>query len=570
MKNKFIKIIIGVILFTGVVLISPLVIGFGKTGKNTVVLNQDYSFLDKKQINDHLDHDFPFPATLTLQTTSRKFELQLSSISATLDKSKMVKSLLFRRLNQGLGNYIHAFFAPKNFDLEISYNSDSLDNYLNTVADQIDRPFIPSEVVIDAGAPQVKTGQLGSKTKVEELKKSIISSLHFYEVKSPIDIPIEIIGKLPDVDQQATALKTAKKLISKSLSLSYSRQTIILDDKSLVPWVAFDTGCRTDKIGEYVDSISSSIKKDPIDAVFRFENGKVTEFQSSQNGYSLDSEKLKSQLCPQLNQLISSTDIKLIIDLPLIYTEPKIKTADVNNLGIKDLLGRGTSSFRHSTDIRNYNVQKGSSIVNRILVAPNETFSFLKNLGDVSLDNGFKKAYVIKKGQTVLDVGGGICQVSTTLFRAMLNAGLDITDRKNHAYRVSYYEEDSRPGFDATVFIPSPDLKFVNDTGHYLLIQSTYDGKVKSLTYEIYGTSDGRSVDISNYRQWDAQPAPPAIYIDDPTLPPGKVVQDEHAIPGLKTSFEWKVTRDGQIIHQKTYSSVYVPWAAVFRRGPTI
>jgi vancomycin resistance protein YoaR len=217
------------------------------------------------------------------------------------------------------------------------------------------------------------------------------------------------------------------------------------------------------------------------------------------------------------------------------------------------------------------NIEKGAGIVNRILVAPNETFSFVKNLGEVSLEAGFKKAYIIRQGKTELDVGGGICQVSTTLFRAMLNAGVNITERRNHAYRVSYYEEDSKPGFDATVFIPSPDLKFINDTGHYVLIQNIFDLPNRTLTYEIYGTSDGRKSEISNYRQWDSAPPPPDVYIDDPTLPMGKVVQDEKRIPGLKTAFDWTVTdKDGTVIHKKTFQSNFTPWAAVYRRGTKI
>ena len=183
------------------------------------------------------------------------------------------------------------------------------------------------------------------------------------------------------------------------------------------------------------------------------------------------------------------------------------------------------------------------------------------------METGFKQAYVIKQGKTELDVGGGVCQVSTTLFRAMLDAGLDITERQEHAYRVSYYEEDSPPGYDATVFIPKPDLKFVNDTGHYVLIQNIIDMKNKKLTYEIYGTSDGRKTELSNYRKWNASPAPPDKYIDDPTLPNGKVIQDEHSIPGLNVAFDWKVMRNGEVVHQKTFESHYVPWGAVYRRG---
>jgi len=270
-----------------------------------------------------------------------------------------------------------------------------------------------------------------------------------------------------------------------------------------------------------------------------------------------------------LQNILASGDKSISAEVPLVLTEPKIKTSDVNKLGIKELLGKGSSTFSHSTAIRNFNVEKGASIVNRLLVAPGETFSFVAALGDVTLDNGFKKAYVIRKGKTELDVGGGICQVSTTFFRSLLNSGLNIIERKNHAYRVRYYEEDMPPGYDATVFIPSPDLKFINDTPAHLLIQSHYDGKAKKLTYEIYGTSDGRQVDISNYRQWGAAPPPPAVYVDDPTLPPGKVVQDEQAIPCLKTAFDWKVTRGGEVIHQKTFQSNFVPWSAVYRRGPS-
>jgi vancomycin resistance protein YoaR len=146
---------------------------------------------------------------------------------------------------------------------------------------------------------------------------------------------------------------------------------------------------------------------------------------------------------------------------------------------------------------------------------------------------------------------------------------LDIIERKAHAYRVSYYEEDSKPGFDATVFIPKPDLSFINDTGHYVLIQSVLDMEARRLTYEIYGTSDSRKVTIDNYRQWGYAPAPPDVWIDDPTLAIGQVVQDEHAIPGLKTAFDWTVTdKEGNVIHQKTFQSNFAAWAAVYRRGP--
>lgn len=550
-------------------IISPLIFAFGKTGRQTQVLNKDYSLLTKSQIISRLNQDFPLPSTLVLKHDSRDFTLNLASISAQVDTDKVASDLLFRRLNKGIRNYFLAFFSPKNFNLEIKYDSIALDKYLIDLSSQIDKPFVPSELVVDpkTGRIDTKLGELGQKTNTDELKNQVIDALKYHIVSDPISIFTSTVGQLPTSDQITATIATATQISSKSLDLVAPDQIINLDDKTLISWLDFSSSCRSDRIQEYVNGLKTSLKKDPVDAVFKFENNQVLDFRSAQNGYTLNDTNLSTDICNSLVKLTTSADKKNSLTLTTNTFIPKVNNADVNDLGIKDLLATGKSTFRHSAAIRNYNVEKGASIVNRVLVAPGETFSFIKALGDVSIENGYKQAYVIKKGQTVLDVGGGICQVSTTLFRAMLNAGLNIIDRKNHAYRVQYYEEDMPPGYDATVFIPNPDLKFVNDTGHYLLIQSAYDGKNKSLVYEIYGTSDGRQVEISNYRQWDATPAPPDVYIDDPTLPVGKVVQDEHRIPGLKTAFDWKVTRNGEVIRQKTFQSVYAAWAAVYRRG---
>jgi vancomycin resistance protein YoaR len=188
-------------------------------------------------------------------------------------------------------------------------------------------------------------------------------------------------------------------------------------------------------------------------------------------------------------------------------------------------------------------------------------------LGDVSVYTGYQQAYIIKGGQTVLGDGGGVCQVSTTFFRAALDAGLPIIERHPHAYRVSYYEQNSKPGFDATVYSPSVDLKVKNDTPAYILIQTKTDIKNATLTFELYGTSDGRVATVSSPYIWDVTPAPPALYIDDPTLPAGQIKQIDFAAAGAKTSFDYKVTRGEEILQQKTFYSNYRPWQARYLRG---
>jgi len=571
-KKSIIYLILIVLFILITLLLGPVIANYDKTGSNTYLLNKNYSHLSRNQILDEINKDFILPENITLVLPSQeKINFSLASISAQIDKNKTASNMLYRRLNQGITSYISYFFKPKNFNLEINFDVNKLNEQIDSIAFQVNKPFVPTEISYKNSLISVNQGSIGTELDKDSLINNLNINLITGNFNQSINLETKNIGFIPSENQINDAKLKAQKLIKKSLILNESFNKITIDSNTLISWIGFESNYQSDKIAEYIKNLNSSLKRDPIDAVFKFENNKVTEFKAAQDGITIKEDELTNLIIQSLDKLINSQDILDNITIPVIATSPKIKNEDANDLGIKDLLGRGTSSFSHSSAIRNMNVEKGASIINRILVAPDETFSFIKNLGEVSLEAGFKKAYIIRQGKTELDVGGGVCQVSTTLFRAMLDAGLNIIARQNHAYRVSYYEEDSKPGFDATVFIPNPDLKFINDTGHYLLIQSTYDGQNKKLAYEIYGTSDGRKVEIANYKQWGAQSPPPDVWIDDPTLPVGKTIQDEQRIPGLKTSFDWIVKKeDGSILHQKTFTSNFVPWAAVFRRGTKI
>ncbi len=188
-------------------------------------------------------------------------------------------------------------------------------------------------------------------------------------------------------------------------------------------------------------------------------------------------------------------------------------------------------------------------------------------MGDVSQFTGYQQAYIISGGKTILGDGGGVCQVSTTLFRSLLNAGLPIMERQAHAYRVGYYEQNSPPGLDATVYSPSPDLKFKNDTGNYILIVAKADAKHFSLIFELYGTSDGRTSTVSKPVVTNIVPAPEDVYQDDPTLPIGTVKQIDFKAAGAHVTFNYVVNRGGETIYKKTFISNYRPWQAIYLRG---
>jgi len=198
------------------------------------------------------------------------------------------------------------------------------------------------------------------------------------------------------------------------------------------------------------------------------------------------------------------------------------------------------------------------------------SISFNNVLGDVSAFTGYKQAYVIMDGKTVLGDGGGVCQVSTTLFRALLSAGLPIVERRAHAYRVGYYEQGFPPGLDATVYSPTTDLKFTNDTPAHILIQPKIDTNNLSLVFEIYGTNDGR-VATTTKPVITSQTAPPAdLYVDDPTIPAGTVKQIEHKAWGAKVIFDYNVVRNGETLINQRFTSNYRSWGAVFLRGTKI
>lgn len=324
----------------------------------------------------------------------------------------------------------------------------------------------------------------------------------------------------------------------------------------------------SDKLTSALSPLIDSNQVTPVDALFTLNNGRVSAFRPSSDGQEVDMDTLKQELERKIPiLLLKGTSATVTIPLPVKKLPPKVTTADANNLGIVELVGSGTSLFAHSIPSRIYNVELAASRINGVLVPPGEVFSFAKAVGDVSSFTGYQQAYVIENGKTVLGDGGGVCQVSTTLFRAALNAGLPIIERHAHAYRVGYYEEDGPPGIDATVYVPSIDLKFKNDTDHSILIQTAVDPQALRLTFYLYGTRDGREVTMTTPVVTNQTPPPPDLFTDDPTLPKGTVKQVDFSAWGADVSFHRTVKKDGKVVIDETYISHYQPWQAAFLRG---
>lgn len=238
----------------------------------------------------------------------------------------------------------------------------------------------------------------------------------------------------------------------------------------------------------FVTELAGRINQDPVDVKFSADGNRVIIAEPEKVGRRLQEEKSLALLS---NALQTSGMETIKIALPTEMTQPKLVASDRERLGLRELVGVGHTDFSGSPKNRIYNIKRALEQFENVIIAPGEEFSFVKYLGDVDGEHGYLPELVIKNNQTTPEFGGGICQVSTTVFRAAIYSGMKITERRNHAYPVRYY---TPYGMDATVYIPKPDLGFINNTPGAILMQSTIDGT--ELTFRFYGTKDGRTITI--------------------------------------------------------------------------
>lgn len=309
----------------------------------------------------------------------------------------------------------------------------------------------------------------------------------------------------------------------------------------------------------YLDSLGQQVNELPRGAVTSVDGARVTGFKLISDGKELNVKKFTDDFRDALFNQKPAVEVSM---KEIVGAEE-----DTSKYGIFSLLGEGKSKYAGSIPGRIHNLTLAASRTNGVLVPPNGIYSFNKSVGEISGATGYDSAYIISEGRTVLGEGGGVCQTSTTLFRAILNAGLPIVQRFPHAYRVHYYEEESPIGMDASVFQPSLDLQFKNDTPNYILIVSSADVANVALNFKIYGTPDGRSVEISEPVVSNVSPPPATLYQDDPTLPRGITRQIDFSAWGATVYFTRTVKKDNAILYKDTFTSRYQPWRAIFLVG---
>lgn len=483
-----------------------------------------------------------------------------------------------------LSGQVHARGAGVNVPPVIIFDQRVAYQYLSQIGAQVDQPVAEASLHLEGTNVVAVPGQVGRELKIDATLIYLGAQLQTFTDGEVQLVVQEVQPKILDVSAQAEA---ARQLLSQPLTLVIPNATTgepgpyIYDTQVLASLLGVEGFQNGDQAGVHVvlnqtglrdllAPVKAQVDRTPSEARFIFNDDtrQLELLQDSKVGREMSMDATIASINDSL--LRGEHTVNIVIN----EAQPKVAgTATAQELGITQLLYAETSYFYGSSAERIQNIEAASAQFHGVLVAPGETFSMGGAMGDVSLENGFAEALIIYGGRTIKGVGGGVCQVSTTLFRAVFNAGFPVNERYSHAYRVSYYEKtasgsiDSRlAGLDATVYFPLVDFKFTNDSPYWLLMETYVTNG--SLTWKLYSTSDGRSVTWDTTGPVNIVPAPSPKFEQNVELGKNEMKQVDYAANGADVTVTRTVSNNGTVYFQDTFVTHYEPWQAICEFGP--
>ncbi len=506
--------------------------------------------------------------TLKIKTDEKTWQIPNKDLGADFDIKKTIDDTF---LSQRSGGFKEQFLAGLEsvffgFEEPMAVKKDESEKATQKVISEANVEASNSDLKIEDGKvieTQEKLGRQVNETSLKYLIKDYFTNLSSQDISLPQEVvyPNSNLKEIEEVKKDAeeilkarVAIKAKEKVseisgqeIQNWLSItneepingkkqakSYELKLYLdnlLENAGVIQFLNSGITVKLDKekVSEYLKGIAQEVSVAPQNASLGVQNEKVVVLTSSKDGDELDINSSVERILNALKK--KETEVLL----PFKTVKAQVREDNILDLGIIELISRGESDFTGSSSSRKQNITVGSSKFNNILIAPDEEFSFNKNLGEVNAANGYAPELVIKPGKTTKEYGGGICQVSTTTFRAALLAGLPITERKAHSYAVKYYLWPwGESGVDATVYGPHPDLRFKNDTGKYILIQTYIKGN--RLTFDFYGTKGSRRAEIVK-----------------------PVVIQRNPDGSFKTVFYRNIYKGDQLVKKDTFYSSYRP-----------
>lgn len=383
---------------------------------------------------------------------------------------------------------------------------DRLVPYVLQVGEDVLTPALDAGFSFNGRQPQVTPAQAGTRLDYGSLTQQISDRLSQTSTE-PIAAPIYQLSPQLSTSALQAATDQLGSYLEGPIKLEYTNNDVTIDQKTIISWLEIGTrqprsflltydladlypapataniGLNRTTVEKYVTELAADIDQTPQNAGLSMQDGVLSVTQPSRTGVKLDQARTTNDILAALKHPADDRRVSLKLET----TQADVNESNLESLGIKELISEGETYFPGSPSTRLTNVRAGARRFNGVVLKPGEAFSFGKLLGAVGPETGYVPELVILEGHEEKQYGGGLCQVSSTAFRAALAAGLPITERVNHSFAISYYTWPySAPGVDATIYYPSVDFKFVNDTGHYILMQTIMNGV--DLKFQFFGT----------------------------------------------------------------------------------
>jgi vancomycin resistance protein YoaR len=457
------------------------------------------------------------------------------------------------------------------------YDENTARRYLGALAEEAYVPATNASLSFDGTKPVANPSYTGRYLDVDATLAALSPAVM---TLAPAEVVLVLREIHPTVVDATAAQAEAEALLAGPLTLSLAEPRegdsgswvippeqmvtlLTVQEQNGVLHVALDK----DALRAYLETLAPAIAIEPIDARYDYdpETRQLEAISASAEGRLLDVEASTVRILTDVPA--GSRHVPLIVHATIpLYPD----TATAEGIGVTDLVAEGESYFIGSPTGRDHNIRLAASKFHGIVIEPGETFSFNYYLGPVTAEEGYDESFITAGEQLQMGIGGGICQVSTTMFRAAFWGGYPITERWYHYQRVGYYElRGGGVGMDATVYSPQVDLKFVNDRPSPILIQAEVAESSHRLTFRFYSTDDGRRVEMEGPEVTDElEPGPPIYELDD-EMKPGTVEKWQSAVGGLTAIVERKVyDKDGNLLRHDTFVSKYAPRRAAYHYGP--
>ncbi|HEY0602571.1 MAG TPA: peptidoglycan binding domain-containing protein [Herpetosiphonaceae bacterium] len=542
-----------------------------------VNLSQKTQAEARAAVEQKFDAFFKQPITITYQ--GQTWQPTPEEIGVRVDVDRAVNEAYNAGRGNGLVNNLRQvgtiYQQGLDLPLRVSIDGNILQAYLTNIAAGLEQP--PTEATLTIVDAQVQTSDSvkGRMALIDETASEIVRSLQTLEPQTVSLRTRELEPRL-STDSIAEARRTAEAMLSSPLELVFNENSYELDQATLADMIVLqrienDTGSVLNaqldqtKLEKWATKLADKIGRSSVEPRVHWNGGNLKIFREGRIGYRLDVEATVDMI----NGAVTTITRKL--DLPVEEVQPLATAETLNSLGITELVSVGKSDFSGSAQYRITNIKAGVNLLHGILIPPDGEFSFNENIGAIDEEHGFVEGYAIVGNRTQLEPGGGICQDSTTLFRAAFYAGLPFTAWTPHRFRISWYEKYDPIGMDSTIFTGGgPDLRFVNDTGNWLLLQGYVNDADASVTFALYGTKvAGRTVERTEPKITDQTPAPTKpVYVDDPDQPLGTFKQTDTARGGMNIEIVRTVRQNGEIIRSNKFVTKFEAWPNIFVKNP--